>query len=141
MMMARSLGTTSVDNPHLGGMDGDYLYPLGLTKDDAPAFSDVKFFCTGGSAHRMGEFAQVVADELSASGLADVPFGLRPTPIAKTDRFSTYKVGPVLMSNHGMGMPSVSILLHEVTKLLHYAGAARSSRSRLIIFPQQPQMR
>ena len=104
-------------------MDGDYLYHLGLTKDDAPQFSDVKFFCTGGSALRIGEFAQVVADELSAAGLADVPFGLRPTPIAKTDRFSTYKVGPVLMSNHGMGMPSVSILLHEITKLLHYAGA------------------
>ena len=47
-MAARSFST--VHNPHLGGMDGDYLYHLGLTKDDAPAFSDVKFFCTGGSA-------------------------------------------------------------------------------------------
>ena len=109
MAAARSLSAAASfgpDNPHLGGMDGDYLYHLGLTKDDAPAFADVKFFCTGGSAHRMGEFAQYVADELSAENLADVPFGLTPTPIAKTDRFSTYKVGPVLISNHRSQCPA-----------------------------------
>ena len=27
------------------------------------------------------------------------------------------------MCNHGMGQPSASILFHEITKLLHYAGA------------------
>ena len=28
-----------------------------------------------------------------------------------------------LISQHGMGVPSVTILLHEILKLLHYAGA------------------
>jgi hypothetical protein len=37
-------------------------------------------------------------------------------------------VGPVLIANHGMGMPSTSILLHEVTKLLAHAGAPRSEK-------------
>ena len=32
-------------------------------------------------------------------------------------------VGPVLLCNHGMGIPSTSIMLHEVAKLLYYAGA------------------
>ena len=35
-----------------------------------------------------------------------------------------YKVGPILTLNHGMGMASLSIALHEVVKLLHYARAS-----------------
>ncbi len=34
-----------------------------------------------------------------------------------------YKVGPVLSVSHGMGVPSLSILLHEMIKLLSHAGA------------------
>ncbi len=34
-----------------------------------------------------------------------------------------FKVGPVLSISHGMGVPSLSILLHEVLKLLAHAGA------------------
>jgi len=50
--------------------------------------------------------------------------GLGPVaPMGKTDRFTWFKVGPVIVSSHGMGMPSISILLHEVTKLLKYAEA------------------
>ena len=48
---------------------------------------------------------------------------MRPSAIGKTDRYSMFKVGPVLISSHGMGQPSMSILLHEVSKLLDYAGA------------------
>lgn len=33
-----------------------------------------------------------------------------------------YIVGPVLCLSHGIGMASLSIILHEVYKLLHYAG-------------------
>lgn len=31
-------------------------------------------------------------------------------------------MGPVLCLSHGMGIPSVSILLHEVIKLMYHAG-------------------
>lgn len=34
-----------------------------------------------------------------------------------------YKVGPVLSVSHGMGVPSLSILLHEMIKLMWHAGA------------------
>jgi uridine phosphorylase len=33
-----------------------------------------------------------------------------------------YKVGPVLSISHGMGIPSASILLHEIIKLMYHAG-------------------
>lgn len=52
-----------------------------------------------------------------------IPTGLTLNDITKiTDRYSMYKVGPVLFANHGIGCPSLSILLNEIMKLLHYAG-------------------
>jgi uridine phosphorylase len=77
----------------------------------------------GGSVGRMAEFAQTVADELGELESVAIPYGMRPSAIGKTDRCSMFKVGPVLISSHGMGQPSMSILLHEVAKLLDYAGA------------------
>lgn len=38
--------------------------------------------------------------------------------------YAMYKVGPVLSISHGIGGPSISVMLHEVTKLLRYAGVA-----------------
>eukprot|EP00041_Stephanoeca_diplocostata_P032032 m.1014636 g.1014636 ORF g.1014636 m.1014636 type:complete len:179 (+) comp24073_c1_seq10:463-999(+) len=55
----------------------------------------------------------------------------RPVPIGKTDRYTWFKVGPALVSSHGMGQPSFSILLHEVTKLLSYAEAEDVTYFRL----------
>ena len=116
-----------VDNPNLADLAGnDYLYHIGLNpsqQDLKTLFGDVRFVCLGGSVNRMAEFAETVADELGEHESISVPFGMRPSPIGKTDRYSMFKVGPVLISSHGMGQPSMSILLHEIAKLLHYAGA------------------
>ena len=55
--------------------------------------------------------------------------------LSKTDRYAMYKTGPVLWVNvsqlrkksldfqHGMGVPSLSIMLIELFKLLRLAGA------------------
>ena len=55
-----------------------------------------------------------------------------PRVIEKDERFWMFKVdtpaGGVISVNHHMGMPSHSILLHEVTKLLHHVGADRVER-------------
>ena len=102
------------------------MYHLGLNpaEDDLQRFfHDIKFVCMGGSVGRMEEFAQSVADELGEHESISIPYGMRPSAIGKTDRYSMFKVGPVLISSHGMGQPSMSILLHEVAKLLDYAGA------------------
>lgn len=108
-------------NPHLEELETDFLYHFGLdaSMDLEAMFGDTKFVCMGGSALRAEIFAQKLAEELEIA----LPEN-GPQPIGKTERFSLYKIGPVISVNHGMGMPSLSILLHEITKLLHYAGAA-----------------
>lgn len=71
----------------------------------------------GGSPVRAEEFARKAAEQM---GIDVGEEGVKP--IGKTERFSLYKVGPVISVSHGMGMPSMLILLHEIAKLLEYAG-------------------
>ncbi|XP_031446687.1 uridine phosphorylase 2 isoform X1 [Phasianus colchicus] len=113
-------GFVHIKNPHLEAMDEDVLYhlDLGTKTHDLPAmFGDVKFVCVGGSPNRMRAFAQFMHKELGLEGdgedLADICAG--------TDRYAMYRVGPLLSISHGMGIPSVSIMLHELIKLLHHA--------------------
>ena len=46
-------------------------------------------------------------------------------------RYSMFKVGPVLSVSHGMGIPSLSILLHEVFKMLWHAGVEDATFFRI----------
>ncbi|XP_032873045.1 uridine phosphorylase 1-like [Amblyraja radiata] len=109
-----------VSNPYLATMKEDVLYhfDLGSKTHDLPAmFGDIKFVCTGGSSWRMKSFAQYMNALLElGSATADIP-----DICAHTDRFSMYKVGPVLAVSHGMGIPSISIMLNELLKLLCHA--------------------
>ncbi|XP_028848020.1 uridine phosphorylase 2 [Denticeps clupeoides] len=109
-----------VKNPHLDSMEEDILYHfnLGTKTHDLPRmFGDVKFVCVGGSGNRMRAFAQFMHQELGLLGdvgdIRDICEG--------TDRYSMYKVGPLLSISHGMGVPSISIMLHELIKLLYHA--------------------
>ncbi|XP_055494086.1 uridine phosphorylase 2 [Leucoraja erinacea] len=113
-------GTVHVKNPHLASMPEDVLYHFDLgtkTHNLQAMFGDVKFVCVGGSANRMRGFAEFMYTELGLTGdgsdIRDICAG--------TDRYSMYKTGPVLSINHGMGVPSISIMLHELIKLLHHA--------------------
>ncbi|XP_058504501.1 uridine phosphorylase 1 [Solea solea] len=115
-----SSSSVYVHNPHLAEMKEDILYHLSLATEthDLPAmFGDVKFVCTGGSAWRMKKFTEFIAAEL---GMED-PKSDYPNICAGTDRYAMYKVGPVLCVSHGMGIPSIAIMLHELIKLLHHA--------------------
>nr|XP_019582750.1 PREDICTED: uridine phosphorylase 2 isoform X2 [Rhinolophus sinicus] len=109
-----------VKNPYLDSMDEDILYhlDLGTKTHDLPAmFGDVKFVCVGGSPNRMKAFALFMQKELrleeSREDIKDICAG--------TDRYCMYKIGPVLSISHGMGIPSISIMLHELIKLLYHA--------------------
>ncbi|XP_067117179.1 uridine phosphorylase 2 isoform X1 [Osmerus mordax] len=109
-----------VKNPHLDTMEEDILYhfSLGTKTHNLPEmFGDIKFVCVGGSANRMKAFAQFIHNELSLPGSTDDIIDI----CEGTDRYSMYKVGPVLSISHGMGVPSISIMLHELIKLLHHA--------------------
>ncbi len=115
-------------NHHLDELNQDFLYHLGLdTNMDLEAmFGDVQYVCMGGSPVRAENFANKAAEFL---GLG-IPEG-GAQPIGKTERFSMFKVGPVISVSHGMGMPSMSILLHELAKLLDYAGARNAKFIRI----------
>ncbi|KAM6995735.1 uridine phosphorylase 1 [Tautogolabrus adspersus] len=109
-----------VHNPHLDSLKDDILYhfSLGTGTHNLPAmFGDVKFVCVGGSPWRMKSFIKYIAAELSMED----PLSEYPNICAGTDRYAMYKVGPVLSVSHGMGIPSISIMLHELIKLLHHA--------------------
>ncbi|KAI7809094.1 putative uridine phosphorylase 2, partial [Triplophysa rosa] len=109
-----------VKNPHLDGMEEDILYHFNLstkTHNLPQMFGDVKFVCVGGSSNRMRSFAHFILEQLKLPGnisdVRDICEG--------TDRYSMYKVGPVMSISHGMGVPSISIMLHELIKLLYHA--------------------
>eukprot|EP01029_Cantina_marsupialis_P029170 TRINITY_DN779899_c0_g1_i1.p1 TRINITY_DN779899_c0_g1~~TRINITY_DN779899_c0_g1_i1.p1 ORF type:complete len:288 (+),score=82.69 TRINITY_DN779899_c0_g1_i1:64-927(+) len=103
-------------NPHLKDLDVDYLYHLGLdTSMDLKAiFGDTKFVIMQGSPVRAKTFALKLAREFGFCKEEEVE------PIGKAERFSLFKVGPIVSVSHGMGEPSMSILLHEVAKLMAY---------------------
>ncbi|XP_045207548.1 uridine phosphorylase 2-like [Mercenaria mercenaria] len=114
-------GPVSVRNPHIEHLSEDVLYHLDLSNkaNDLPAmFSDVKFVCFGGSPNRMKKFAEFMVKEIDYQ----IPAGMALKDISHgSDRYVLYKVGPVLSVSHGMGIPSLSIVFHEVLKLLHHS--------------------
>ena len=103
-------------NEHLNSMETDCLYHIGLVKEDAIDFSQVKYVCIGGTNDRMNKFANQVAKTLKMPASAVRSMGIHK-------RYVIYLVGPVLVCSHGMGGPSISILLNEIAKLLKYAKA------------------
>eukprot|EP00732_Lithocolla_globosa_P004066 Lithocolla_globosa_v1_NODE_3532_length_1646_cov_8.152106.p1 type:complete len:312 gc:universal NODE_3532_length_1646_cov_8.152106:532-1467(+) len=108
-------------NPGLSGLKVDYLYHLGLdtTMDLKAMFGDVSVVLMGGSPERSKALNLAVAKKLKYQ----VPVGLNFVTIGKKDRYSIFKCGKVLSVSHGIGKPSISILLNEITKLLMYSEA------------------
>ena len=103
-------------NKNLEDIEVDYLYHLGLdsSMNLKDLFGNVKFVCMGGSPDRAYELAKKIEEKSEKTSTIE-QFG-------KTERTSLYKIGNVISMSHGMGMPSILIFLHEVTKLLEYAG-------------------
>lgn len=109
-------------NPHLDNLETDNLYHINIrrtTTNLKEQFGDVKFICMGGTSQRMEKFAHYMKDllDLEATQTNMVIFDLT----GSGDRYSVYKVGPILFVNHGIGCPSLSVILNEVIKLVHYA--------------------
>jgi uridine phosphorylase len=107
----------------------DYYYHLGLDSSLplTQLFGNVRFVLMSGSAVR----AQDMTMKLTTLLQLPLPFGTTLSPIGKTERYTLYKLGPVLSVSHGMGMPSASILLHEITKLLFHAGVKHPTYIRI----------
>ncbi|KAI2796257.1 Uridine phosphorylase 2, partial [Blomia tropicalis] len=120
-----------LQNNNLSDMTQDTLYHLAIdTNEDLPKrFGDIRFVAMGGSAGRMLAFAKRVQNELMNSPKANEyidriemnELNELKNVSEKAGRYCMYKIGPVLSVNHGMGVSSLNILLHELIKLLHYA--------------------
>jgi len=121
-------------NSNLKDMDVDILYHLGIDTSDLGAikakFGDVKVVAMGGSRGRVITFAKYAYEQLK--NYYQMKEEDATTDLAKkAGRFVMYKVGPILTLNHGMGFGCLSIALHEVVKLLHYAEATDVSLIRM----------
>ncbi|XP_022919846.1 uridine phosphorylase 1-like [Onthophagus taurus] len=116
-------GTVRIRNPNIELMDQDILYHLALgseSHDLVEMFGDVKFVCMGGTPKRMKDFAHYIMKEIGHK----LPTGTCLSDISQYSyRYSMFKIGPVLSVSHGMGVPSISILLHEMIKLMYHAKA------------------
>uniref|UniRef100_A0A1B6DDL4 Nucleoside phosphorylase domain-containing protein n=1 Tax=Clastoptera arizonana TaxID=38151 RepID=A0A1B6DDL4_9HEMI len=114
-------GSVRLRNPNIELMDQDILYHLALgseSHDLVGMFGDVKFICMGGTPKRMEQFAYYIMQEIGHK----LPAGTTLLDISQYSyRYAMYKVGPVLCISHGMGIPSVGILLHEIIKLMYHA--------------------
>lgn len=95
------------------------LYHLDVSAEEARIiFAGVDFVVMGGTEARVSRFAEMLAEQ------RDLPWKLVSGPHA---RFRMLRVGNVLAVNHGMGAPSISILLNEVVSGLRGASPPRSA--------------
>uniref|UniRef100_A0A8C0WGN2 Uridine phosphorylase n=1 Tax=Castor canadensis TaxID=51338 RepID=A0A8C0WGN2_CASCN len=112
-----------LSNPNIVTMKEDVLYDFSLSTStlEFPAmFGDVKFVSVLGSHSRMNSFIKYVAVELAFGH----PGMSTPTSVYDCPH-AMYKVGPVLSMSHGMGIPSIAIMLHELIKLLYHARCSK----------------
>jgi len=113
-------------NPHFEDLTEDHFFHiedacLNARVDLKAKLGDVKFVLMGGPPER----AEFMADKLSSA------FGLAAEALGSRERYRLIKVGPVMAISHGIGMPSMLIVLHELTKALHYAGCTDVTYVRL----------
>jgi uridine phosphorylase len=119
--VSNSTKPSSLLNKLIKPLKEDFYYHLGLSSalPLRHMFGDVRFVILSGSPVRAEQTAQKLVTSLGVR----LPTGCALAPVGKTERYVLFKVGPVISVSHGMGKPSISILLHEVTKLLAAAGS------------------
>ncbi|EDW76686.1 uncharacterized protein Dwil_GK15591 [Drosophila willistoni] len=108
-------------NPCIKCLNPDFLYHLGMDTESTNfpnVFGDVRFVCLSGPAQRAEKFASYFMEAIglklnAAVKLKDLAAG--------GHRYAMFKAGPVLCVSHGIGCPSLSIVLNELIKMMHHA--------------------
>ena len=109
--------TENINHPFLDGvLDGsheDVYYHFGIASSDPilEKLRGVRAVILAGSGGRIKEFAQRWSEVCGGSEIVAFP---------KEDRFITRFTGGVLFASHGMGMPSASIALQELMRLVFF---------------------
>lgn len=122
--------TVRLPNSRLDSIQHDALFHLGIDLDDEETvskFTNVKFVCVGGTASRMKSLASTLASSLYNIDVGTVGF----EHSFENCRYSGYKLGHFFCVNHGIGTPSLSVVLHEVVKLLQRAQCSDVTLVRL----------
>lgn len=86
-----------------------------LTFDPAEVdhrFKDVRFVLVAGCTQRVEAQAHYLAEKL-VDHVNKTKYQLEQLTKSRS-RFTLFKLGPCLLSNHGMGCASMSIALHEL---------------------------
>ncbi len=106
-------------NPKFQNLEIDHLYHLGIdtSLDLKRIFGKIRYVVMSDSNDNISVFAKEFAKSWYSVQESDFEF----KPIFKTERFHLYKIGPILIVSHGIGMPSMLICLNEITKLLFHA--------------------
>ena len=99
--------------PALKGETVDYLYHFGVCSSDEilKDMKDLKAIVMAGSADRIKRMAKTWSQKNNKAQIIKFP---------KEERFSVYYTNGVLFSSHGMGMPSISIAVQELMKLVYF---------------------
>jgi uridine phosphorylase len=97
----------------LAGAQVDVYYHFGVASDDPilERFRDVRAIVLAGSGDRIEAFAR------RWSALHD---GAEVIALPKEERFTTRYCAGVLFASHGMGMPSASIAMQELMRLVFF---------------------
>ncbi len=100
----------------VSGRHVDVYYHLGITSDDpiVADMRDVRAVVLAGSGERVADLARRWSTRQAGAPVVALP---------KDDRFVTRYCAGVLFVSHGMGMPSVSIALQELMRLVFVAKA------------------
>ncbi|XP_068146876.1 uridine phosphorylase 1 [Drosophila tropicalis] len=108
-------------NPCIDSLQPDILYHLGIDTGSTNfpnVFGDVRFVCLSGPAQRAEKFASYFMEAIGLKLNAAVQ--LKDMAVAG-HRYAMFKAGPVLCVSHGIGGPSISIVLNELIKMMHHA--------------------
>lgn len=97
----------------LDGSQTDFYYHFGLSSDDhlLEQMRGVRAIITAGSGRRTREFAEYWS---TLNGEAEI------LPFPKEDRFIARYTAGILFASHGMGMPSASIAVQELMRMLYF---------------------
>lgn len=107
-------------NPRILEKKGTYLYGLNfaLSDDILEKFAGVRYVLMQGSEWRAKSCAQKIAQSLLN---IDMRF-MDVVNLTTQSAYACYRVGNILSMSHGMGCASITKLLHDISRVMYFAG-------------------
>jgi len=104
-----------------------FLLNIKISTELLKELADVEYVVMQGSSKRSYELSKLLAKRY----LGINPELFMPRDLSQNGLYSVYKIGKVLSISHGMGNFSVINILHEITRLLYFAGVNKPKYIRI----------